>query len=255
MAEEETITDMKHWMKGIATVVAVIFASGAYAQEQRCGVVFSGEVDIVSNYMWRGLREAGASIQPSLAMQAGNFSVAAWGTTDFAAASYKEMDLTVAYELGPVSLSLADIYCVTPAGQKRYGYFDFTKGSPHRIEAGVKWRVSEQVPVTLAWYTTVWGGSDYNAAGRRAYASYAEVSYPFAVKGIELRAGIGVVPWNSVGVYGIDRDFYVQDIFISAGRSWTFEGLAGLEFGIFTSVSWNPALEDVNFTGGLSFRM
>ena len=167
------------------------------------------------------------------------------------------MDLTLAYGVGPVDLTLADIYCVSPAGEKRdsYGYFSFGKGSPHRIEAGIRWRISEQVPVTLAWYTTLFGGSDYNAAGKRVFASYFEISYPFTFKGIDLEAGIGMVPWNAYGVYGIDRDFYVQDVHFNAGRSWRFEGLAGLEFGIFTSVSWNPALEDVNFTGGLSFRM
>lgn len=248
---------MVRWIKGIVAVAALVFTNEVAAQERRCRAEFGGGADIVSNYMWRGLREAGVSFQPSLSFSVGAFSIAAWGSTDFAAASYREMDLTLAYRVGPVDLSLADIYCVSPAGEKRdsYGYFSFGKGSPHRIEAGIRWRISEQVPVTLAWYTTLFGGSDYNAAGKRVFASYFEISYPFTFKGIDLEAGIGMVPWNAYGVYGIDRDFYVQDVHFNAGRSWRFEGLAGLEFGIFTSVSWNPALEDVNFTGGLFFRM
>lgn len=248
---------MVRWIKGIVAVAALVFTNEVAAQERRCRAEFGGGADIVSNYMWRGLREAGVSFQPSLSFSVGAFSIAAWGSTDFAAASYREMDLTLAYGVGPVDLSLADIYCVSPAGEKRdsYGYFSFGKGSPHRIEAGIRWRISEQVPVTLAWYTTLFGGSDYNAAGKRVFASYFEISYPFTFKGIDLEAGIGMVSWNAYGVYGIDRDFYVQDVHFNAGRNWRFEGLAGLEFGIFTSVSWNPALEDVNFTGGLSFRM
>lgn len=247
---------MKKWVKWLIAAAASLSAAGLYAREKTCDVRLTGGTDIVSSYIWRGLREAGVSFQPTLSLHAGGFSVSAWGSADFASVSYKEMDLTLAYELGPVLLSIADIYCVRPEpGTDSYKYFYFGKGSPHRIEAGVRWQISVKVPVTLAWYTTLSGGSDYNSAGKRVYATYIEASYPFSVKGIDLKAGIGVVPWNASGVYGIDRNFYVQDIFINAGRNWNIKSLAGLQFGIFTSISWNPALEDVNFTGGISLRM
>ena len=99
----------------------------------------------------------------------------------------------------------------------------------------------------------LFGAADVNTKGERAYATYAEASYPFAVKGVEMKAGIGIVPWNAVGTYGIDRDFYVQNIFLNAGKSWTV--LGSLQLGIFTSLGWNPAAEDVNFVGGFSFRL
>ncbi len=44
-------------------------------------------------------------------------------------------------------------------------------------------------------------------------------SYPFAVKGVDMKAGIGIVPWNAYGTYGIDRDFYVQNVFLNAGKA------------------------------------
>lgn len=226
------------------------------ASEKPEGIRITGGSDIVSTYMWRGLREAGVSFQPVLTLHASNFSLSAWGSADFSGKSYKEMDLTVSYEAGPVRFTLADIYCVYPeSGITDYRYFNFSKGSPHRIEAGIVWIVTEKIPITIAWYTTLFGGSDYNSSGRRAYASYAELSYPFAVKGIDMKAGIGVVPWNAAGVYGIDRSFYVQNIFIDAGKSWSLKDAAGLQIGLFTSISWNPALADVNFTGGISIRM
>lgn len=92
-----------------------------------------------------------------------------------------------------------------------------------------------------------------NSKGNRAYATYVELSYPFAVKGVDMKADIGIVPWNAYGTYGIDRDFYVQNVFLNAGKSWTVAG--SLQLGLFTSLSWNPALEDVNFVGGISLRM
>lgn len=51
------------------------------AQEDR-KVNISLQGDIVSSYVWRGMYESGASVQPSLGMTAGNFSLTAWGSTD-----------------------------------------------------------------------------------------------------------------------------------------------------------------------------
>lgn len=247
---------MKRKFTALVSAVLVSLCSVITVWGNPGGVKVTVGSDIVSGYLWRGLREAGVSFQPVLTLRAGNFSLSGWGSADFAGLSYKEMDLTVGYVLGPVSLSVADIFCVYPeSGTVDYGYFYFGKGSRHRIEAGVVWKITRRVPLTLSWYTTLFGGSDFDSAGKRAYASYVEVSYPFAVKGIDMKAGIGVVPWNAFGVYGIDRSFYVQNIFLDAGKSWRIRNAAGLEVGLFTTVSWNPAMSDVNFIGGISFRM
>ena len=47
------------------------------------GVSFSGGSDLVSSYYWRGVKESGPALQPTLTMTAGNFSVTAWGSIDF----------------------------------------------------------------------------------------------------------------------------------------------------------------------------
>ena len=151
-----------------------------------------------------------------------------------------------------------------PGIEAIFTWEDVPQDAPRYTQAGqtypeasprdrIAWRISEQVPLTLAWNTVLFGAADVNTKGERAYATYAEASYPFAVKGVEMKAGIGIVPWNAVGTYGIDRDFYVQNIFLNAGKSWTV--LGSLQLGIFTSLGWNPAAEDVNFVGGFSFRM
>jgi len=51
------------------------------AQED-CKVNFSLQGDMVSSYVWRGMYESGASVQPSLGMTVGNFSLTAWGSED-----------------------------------------------------------------------------------------------------------------------------------------------------------------------------
>lgn len=235
---------------------ALMFTVDVCAQERK-GVTFAAGSDLTSAYVWRGVYQTSVSFQPTLSMTAGNFSATAWGSVDFAASSYKEMDLTLAYTVGPVTFSLADLYWEGSATRESVSrnYFDFGASSPHRVEAGISWCVSKKVPITLSWYTILFGAVDVNASGKRAYSSYAEVAYPFTVKTIDLRAGVGVVPWNAVGTYGIDRDFYVQNVFLNAGKMWDIKGMKSMQFGIFTNLIWNPAAEDVNFVGGFSFRI
>ena len=78
---------------------------------------FNVQGDLVSSYVWRGMYQTGASIQPTLGFSVGNFSLTAWGSTDFdgtsasAGAAAKEIDLTAAYTLGRsgLTVSVADI--------------------------------------------------------------------------------------------------------------------------------------------------
>lgn len=211
---------MKRFMICALALAGVLTAGRVSAQDK--GVSFSGGSDLVSAYVWRGVTQAGVSLQPTLTMTAGKFSATAWGSVDFTSTSYKEMDLTLAYALGPVTLSLADLYWEGGAGDRglvNRNYFTFDGRSPHRVELGASWVVSEKAPLTLSWYTILFGAADVNAKGKRAYGSYFEVAYPFCVKGIDMKAGVGMVPWNAVGTYGIDRDFYVQNVFLNAGKT------------------------------------
>ena len=103
---------MKRWVFILIAALAIFLTADLCARER--GVKFSGGTDLVSTYVWRGVRESGPAFQPSLTMSAGNFSATAWGSVDFDSA-YKEMDLTLAYALGPVTLSVDDLYCPKPA--------------------------------------------------------------------------------------------------------------------------------------------
>ena len=241
---------MKRWVFILIAALAIFLTADLCARER--GVKFSGGTDLVSTYVWRGVRESGPAFQPSLTMSAGNFSATAWGSVDFDSA-YKEMDLTLAYALGPVTLSVADLYWTGHADDR---YFVFDSRSPHRIEVGASWVVSEKVPVTLSWYTVLFGAADVNHKGERAYASYFEAACPFTVKTVDMKAGVGMVPRNAAATYLTgDRGFCVQNVFLNAGKSWTIKGTDSMSVGVFTNLIWNPALDDVNFVGGISFRL
>ncbi len=241
---------MKYWICILLTALAVFLAADLCARER--GVKISGGTDWVSTYVWRGVYESGPAFQPALTLATGNFSATAWGSVDFDN-NYKEMDLTLAYVLGPVTLSVADLYWTGHADDR---YFRFDNHSPHRIEVGASWIVSQKVPLTLSWYTVLFGAADRNDRGQRAYASYFEAAYPFTVKTIDMKAGVGMVPWNAAATYLTgDRGFCVQNLFLNAAKSWRIKGMDSMTLGIYTNLGWNPALEDVNFVGGISFRM
>lgn len=241
---------MKRWIFILLTALAVMLTADLCAQER--GVRLSGGTDLVTSYLWRGVYESGPAFQPVLTLTAGMFSATAWGSIDFDN-SYKEMDLTLAWTLGPVTLSVADLYWTGHADDR---YFVVDSRSPHRIEVGASWVVSQKVPLTLSWYTILFGAADLNDRGERAYASYFEAAYPFEVKGVDLKGGIGIVPWNAEATYcSGGRGFYVQNIFLNTGKMWRIRGMDSMQAGIFTNLNWNPALEEVNFVGGFSFRM
>lgn len=114
-------------------------------------------MDLVSSYIWRGVYEAGPSLQPGLTLGIGNFTIAAWGSVDFTSSSYKEADLMLSYRLKNITFHLKDLYDEGSASDRNpqisRNYFHFGADSPHRIEAGIEWQVSRKVPITLSWYT------------------------------------------------------------------------------------------------------
>lgn len=124
---------MKSFVKKV-TVLAVAFSMAsstlANAQEEDGKVNFSVQGDLVSSYIWRGFYQTGASFQPTLSLGVGNFSLTAWGSTDFqganstSAAAAKEIDLTAAYTFGSAgpTLSVASLWW---AGQGAGAYFNF----------------------------------------------------------------------------------------------------------------------------------
>lgn len=203
-----------------ALVVMALLTTGHVSAQDK-GVSFSVGSELASSYIWRGVYEAGVSLQPTITMSAGNFSATAWGSVDFASTSYKEMDITLAYILGPVTLSLADLYWEGGAGNRDLisrNYFTFDNHSPHRIEVGASWIVWKKLPLTLSWYTILFGATDINCEGNRAYSSFFEIAYPFQLKGIGMKAGVGVVPWNAYGTSGSIEIFMCKIFFSTWGR-------------------------------------
>ena len=200
----------------------------ALPEGKRPGVTLQVEMDLVSSYIWRGVYEAGPSLQPGLTLGIGNFTIAAWGSVDFTSSSYKEADLMLSYRLKNITFHLKDLYDEGSASDRNpqisRNYFHFGADSPHRIEAGIEWQVSRKVPITLSWYTILFGARDVDTRGRRCYSSYVEVAYPFTVKTIDLKTGVGAAPWKTAGEGGA-KGFAVKNVFINAGKLWAVKSM------------------------------
>lgn len=239
----------------IYTLLAfIILGHNATAQEKK-GIEIGLGTDVVSSYIWRGSYNAGASIQPSVALKAGSFSLTAWGSVDFTSSDYKEIDLTAAYTIKGFTFTLVDYYWTgspTTASLPDRKYFHFGSDSPHMIEIGGAYNFGEKFPLTLSWNTMLFGNDKDAVTGDQNYSTYAEVSYPFSVKGVDMSAWVGITPWETRNMYGT-TGFAVCNVGLGATKAIRFSDRFSLP--IFTRVIWNPAKEDVNLVGGFTISL
>ena len=218
---------------------------------------FTVQGDFVSSYIWRGMYQTGVSVQPTLGFSAGNFSLTAWGSTDFdgvassEGVAAKEIDLTAAYTFGNsgLTISVADLWW---AGQGARKYFNFkSHETAHHFEAGLAYTLPiEKFPLSIAWYT-MFAGMDKDVNGKQNYSSYVELNYPFSVKSVDLNATCGIVPYEAINQYG-NNGFAVTNVALKASKAIKVTDSFSLP--IFAQVIWNPRMEDAHFVFGITLR-
>ena len=228
--------------------VCMLGATSVKAQE------FTIQGDFVSSYVWRGIYQGGAaSFQPTLGFSVGNFSLTAWGSTSLSE-SNKEIDLTAAYKFGETgpALSVATLWWDE---QGAGNYFHFKSGDTgHHFEAGLAYTLPvEKFPLSIAWYT-MFAGADrkINDKGedKQAYSSYVELNYPFSVKGVDLNATCGMVPYETPQ-YNVNG-FAVTNFALKATKALNFNERFSLP--IFVQAIWNPRMEDVHLVFGVTLK-
>lgn len=237
-------------MKNIViSLFALLSTLTALAQQK---VTINGGADLVSAYIWRGTYNAGASVQPSLGLQVGGFSIGAWGSTDFGGNGKKEVDLSASYSIAGFTVGLTDYWW---AGEGAYGYFHYGKDrTTHLWEANLSYTLPcEKFPLIVSW-NTVFAGADYNANNDRSYSTYIELAYPFAVgAGVEMRAKVGAAPWQSPAFLpSTNNGFSVCNVALSARKEIRCSDKFSIP--IFSELIFNPATEDIHLVFGLSLK-
>lgn len=250
------MNNLKTIMLGFAAAVAISFVGVNEAQAQK----FTIQGDLVSSYVWRGFYQTGASFQPTLGFGIGNFSLTAWGSTDFDGASAsegvaaKEIDLTAAYAFGEsgFTFSVASLWW---GGQGANKYFNLkSHETAHHFEAGLAYTLPvERFPLSIAWYT-MFAGADKNDKGKQNYSSYVELNYPFSVKAVDLNVICGFLPYEAgIGVYGASNSsFAVTNVALKATTDIKITDKFAIP--IFAQAIWNPRMEDAHLVFGLTLR-
>lgn len=246
---------MRHQLiNGVILGILVISGISVKAQEEK-GVRFNVSGDFVSSYVWRGAYDGGASVQPTLGVEIGNLSFAAWGSKEICGPG-KEVDLTLTYAWRQFEFFVSDCW----SDGEKYGnenaehsnnkFFHFNNHETgHHAEAGLAYTISEKLPLTIGWYTIFWG-QDKKENGKQNYSSYVELNYAFSVKGVDLEAFVGASPYQS--------EFYDINGFgvINLGLSATKEIRLSKSFSLplFTQLIFDPAHEDAHLVLGFTLR-
>ena len=206
--------------------------------------------DAVSHYLWRGMELGGPSVQPSLYFDYGKddwaVSLGLWGTRSLLAnrygEHYGELDLSIEASWRNFTLSLADY------GEGRY-FGPWQEG--HFLDFGLSYTLSENIPVTLSWYSIVnqtfegsldGGGFDWAAA----FPSYFEVAYDFSLSVVDFSVAAGMFPFAS-GYYENDA-FGICNLHLSAGHEFEFQHGGTLPMA--AQIMYNPVFNE--FFWGLS---
>jgi hypothetical protein len=238
--------------KMIAGLFVASFVSVGYVcsqETEKASVDLSAS--LVSSYVWRGFKQAGASLQPALGVTYKGVSLAAWGSADIAGNDRKEVDFSAGYAVAGVSLALTD-YWWDGESVNRY----FSRPAPgnmgHLLEAGVQYTLPGAFPLSLAWNTFLLGEGNRKADGSNSFSTYVEVSYPFTFKEVDFTLSAGFLPWESA-VYGLaGNGLAVASIQLGASRELKISERFSLP--VFAQVIANPTVEDIHFVFGVTIK-
>ena len=219
----------------------------AKAQES---VTVDAGVDLVSAYIWRGQDLGSAAVQPTVSVSYKGISLSAFGSYGLVDTNdTKELDFTLAYTTGGLSLGVTDYFCLMKGNtyaQTKYFEYAAHKTS-HVFEAYVGYDFG---PASLTWYTNFAGADGLNKSGKRAYSSYVEASAPFTLGGIDMSFTTGVVPY-ATDAYADATGFAVTNVALAATKELKISPTLTLP--VTASIAANPSASKCYFTIGVSF--
>jgi len=226
-------------MEKLSTIILVlalslpIVTTSTNAQEEESSSPFSLGADIVSNYVWRGIKfGSGPNIQPYVEFGVAGLTVGSWGSFAFNTTSVVENDFYLSYgfEFG-LSLGVTDYYYQGPL----FDYSDST-GS-HAIELNGSYEIGG-LSLSANYILNEAGG-----AGTAGGDMYFEAMYSFDNFDIFVGAGDG---WHTT-----TSNFEVVNVGISTSKEIKITDRFSLP--VFGSVIVNPQAEIAYIVVGFSF--
>ena len=226
-----------------ATILSLFAATlAAHGQDESSDSKPTVEVgaDFVSAYVWRGMYQAGISLQPALNFSMYDVTIGAWGSTGFPA-NAKELDFYLSYELKGFTASLSDYWW------NGEGASYFKDAGSHHLEAGLSYTFPEKFPLSLEINTMLSGDEDKDESDRKYYSTYISASFPFSIRSIDCEAGIGITPRK--GMYGDKFDL----VTLSAKASKSLQLTAKYALPVFVELVFSPAQDNTFLVFGIQF--
>ena len=233
--------NLNKWV--LSLVMAIALPVTSMAQDK---VEASVGADLVSGYIWRGQDLGGASVQPSISVAYKGLSLTAWGSVGFDSDDDKEVDLTLAYELGNFSVSITD-YWYWCKGEDNDFFCYGAHSTAHEFEAQIGYDFGI---FSFNWATIFAGHDKVNSKGKRVYSSYINIIAPFSLIGLDWEAEVGATPWGTGYYDGTDK-FSVCDL--SLGASKDIKITDSYSTSLFAKATFNPTTEKFYATIGISF--
>lgn len=244
---------MKNRKTVLGLIILFVTSMGQISAQSESAVDINLSGDLVSSYVWRGFKQAGASVQPALSVSAKGFTLGAWGSTDIAGKGNKEVDFYASYATSGLAFTVTDYWW---DGEDAHRYFSSPKNTEetsyigHSLETSLAYTFPESFPLTVAWNTFVLGQGNKKANGDNSFSTYVELSYPFSVKEVDFKIGTGFTPWESA-MYGTDKFKFTS---IHLGASKTVKINDSFSIPLFANIIANPAQEDIHFVFGITIK-
>lgn len=235
-------------MKKIVFIAAMAaMALGVSAQDE---VEATVSADVVSNYIWRGVKLDDAAVQPTLGVAYKGLSLTAWGSYGLTTSgNTKELDLTLAYSTGGFNIGITDYFCVGSDAPK-YFLYDADK-TAHVFEANIGYDFGV---LSVNWFTNFAGADARTEEGKRAYTSYVELNAPFKLGGLDWNATLGAVPYSAGnGFYDANaKDFAVTNLSLKATKDLKITDTFSLP--IFAQIATNPSMQKAYMVFGFTLQ-
>jgi len=234
---------MRFWVQTVAIISLLATSVDGYGQDEDADVrklKIEAGADLVSSYVWRGIYQTGASIQPVLSLSTYGLTIEAWGSTDFSTMA-KEIDFSLSYQIKGFSVGIADYWW---SGE---GASYFRNRCSHHLEANLGFTVSERFPLLLEVNTMLTGEEDKDNDGKKFYSTYISASFPFSVKSIDCEMGIGVSPWK--GMYGDKFDV----VTLTARATKKLQLSQKFALPVFVELTFSPVQDNAFLVFGLRF--
>jgi hypothetical protein len=245
-------TDVFGAVMMLLTVSMLMVPAQVNAQEEESSSPFSVGGDLVSSYLWRGIKfGTGPAIQPYVELALGNFAIGGWGSYNFTSNEAAEADLYLSYgfDFG-LSIGLTDYYF--PGGHfftlnsdstlshdySGANYLDYSSETgSHAFEINLGYEIKG---FSIAANYVLNESAGAASAGGDMYF---ELGYSFDSFGFFVGAGDG---WHSS-----DGEFALTNIGVSA--STEIEITESFSLPVSGALILNPDTEQFHVVVGVSF--